>query len=112
MTRILMVGFGPLPDDPLQRRVSASGLRTWHFLSVLRAAGHDICLIAGRDFGIYPDDAPDVISRSVPGSDLSQCQRYVLAQSGSGSHVDRRVASRLRGQCDDHGQRDCQRVDR
>lgn len=62
-----MVGFGPLPDDPLQRRVSASGLRTWHFLSVLRAAGHDICLIAGRDFGIYPDDAPDVISRSVPG---------------------------------------------
>jgi glycosyltransferase involved in cell wall biosynthesis len=60
MTRILVFGFAPLPFEPY--RTAGPSLRTWHFVSVLRAAGHDICLIANRIAGIYPEDLPNIVT--------------------------------------------------
>lgn len=60
MTRVLLLGFAPLPFEPY--RLAGPSLRTWHFVSVLRAAGHQVCLIGNRMAGIYPDDAPTILS--------------------------------------------------
>ncbi len=65
MTRVLMFGFGPLPHEGL--RMSGPGLRTWHLLSVLRSAGHDVVLIADRIYGSYPDGLPDVVTHQEDG---------------------------------------------
>lgn len=65
MTRVLMFGFGPLPYEGL--RMSGPGLRTWHLLSVLRAAGHEVCLIADRVYGSYPEGLPNVVTHSESG---------------------------------------------
>ncbi len=42
--------------------MSGPGLRSWHFVKVLLDAGHDVCLIAGRIYGSYPDDAPPLVT--------------------------------------------------
>lgn len=42
--------------------MSGPGLRCWHFVKVLLDAGHDVCLIAGRIYGSYPDNAPPLIT--------------------------------------------------
>jgi len=60
VTRVLMFGYCPLPHEGL--RVSAPGLRTWHFLQVLLAAGHEVCLIGDRTYGAYPDTLPDLVT--------------------------------------------------
>lgn len=65
MTRILIFGYGPLPGEGL--RLTGPGLRTWHFVSVLREAGHEVCLIGDRIAQTYPDDLPPVITRREPG---------------------------------------------
>ncbi len=62
LTRVLMFGFAPLPFEGL--RMSGPGLRTWHLLQVLLNAGHEVCLIADRIYGSYPDDLPDVITHT------------------------------------------------
>ncbi|MEP7286464.1 MAG: glycosyltransferase [Chloroflexota bacterium] len=61
MTKVLMFGYGPLPIEGL--RMTGPGLRTWHFLTVLLEAGHEVCLIGDRIHGIYPADLPDVVSQ-------------------------------------------------
>src|SRR5258708_279334 len=63
MTRILLIGFGPMPVEKL--RMSGPSLRTWHFLKVLLDAGHEICLIANRGLEVYPADIPPVVSQSL-----------------------------------------------
>ncbi|MFQ3535713.1 MAG: glycosyltransferase [Aggregatilineales bacterium] len=60
MTRILLFGFAPLPFEPY--RAAGPSLRTWHFVSVLRQAGHRVCLIGDRMAGIYPEDLPPIIT--------------------------------------------------
>jgi glycosyltransferase involved in cell wall biosynthesis len=60
MTRVLVFGYAPLPFEPY--RLSGPNLRTWHFVSVLRAAGHQVCLICDRMAGVYPEDLPMVIT--------------------------------------------------
>ncbi|MCE7945877.1 MAG: glycosyltransferase [Chloroflexi bacterium CFX4] len=60
MTRVLIFGFAPLPSEPY--RVAGPSLRTWHFISALRAAGHDLCLIGDRMAGLYPEDLPPLIT--------------------------------------------------
>lgn len=60
-----MFGFGPLPIEGL--RVSGPGLRTWHLLSALRSAGHEICLIADRVYGTYPENMPEIVTRQEDG---------------------------------------------
>jgi glycosyltransferase involved in cell wall biosynthesis len=42
--------------------MSGPGLRSWHFVRVLLDAGHDVCLIAGRIYGSYPDDVPPLVT--------------------------------------------------
>ena len=60
-----MFGYGPLPVEGL--RLSGPTVRTWHFLQALRAAGHEVCLIADRIHGAYPDDLPDLLTRDYDG---------------------------------------------
>jgi hypothetical protein len=60
MTRVLVFGYAPLPFEPY--RLSGPNLRTWHFVSVLRAAGHQVCLICDRMAGVYPEDSPTIIT--------------------------------------------------
>jgi glycosyltransferase involved in cell wall biosynthesis len=43
MSRIFVVGAGPLMDGGA-RRVTAHAMRTWHFVTALRRAGHEIAL--------------------------------------------------------------------
>ncbi|MBX3061909.1 MAG: glycosyltransferase [Anaerolineae bacterium] len=61
MTRILIVGFAPLPVEHL--RMSAPSLRTWQFTKILLDAGHEVCLIANRGHSIYPADLPEVMTQ-------------------------------------------------
>jgi glycosyltransferase involved in cell wall biosynthesis len=65
MTRILLFGFAPLPFE--QYRAIGPSLRTWHFLTVLRAAEHQVCLIANRMAGIYPEDLPPLLTQHESG---------------------------------------------
>jgi glycosyltransferase involved in cell wall biosynthesis len=58
MTRVLVVGFAPLPLENL--RMNGPSWRTWHFVAALLEAGHEVCLIANRGVGVYPDDLPDL----------------------------------------------------
>lgn len=43
MSRIFLIGAGPMMDGGA-RRVTAHAVRTWHFASVLRRAGHEVHL--------------------------------------------------------------------
>ncbi|MBX3082722.1 MAG: glycosyltransferase [Anaerolineae bacterium] len=61
MTRIVVLGFAPLPIENL--RMSGPSLRTWHFVSMMLNAGHEVCLIANRGLDIYPADLPDIVSQ-------------------------------------------------
>jgi glycosyltransferase involved in cell wall biosynthesis len=61
MSRVLVVGFAPLPIEML--RMSGPSLRTWHFVSVMLDAGHEVCLIANRGLDVYPADLPDIVSQ-------------------------------------------------
>ena len=60
MTRVLLFGFGPLPGENL--RLSGPCLRTWHFLNVLLAAGHEVAVLANRTHEVYPDDLPPIVT--------------------------------------------------
>src|SRR5436190_10643998 len=60
MTRVLLFGFGPLPGENL--RLSGPCLRAWHFLSVLRDAGHEVTVLANRTHEVYPDDLPPLVT--------------------------------------------------
>lgn len=55
MSRILLFGLGPLPlENP--RRAYGGSNRTWHFASMLRQAGHELCLLCMRITNL---DQPD-----------------------------------------------------
>src|SRR5258708_4894182 len=60
MTRVLLFGFGPLPGENL--RLSGPCLRTWHFLSALREAGHQVTVLANRTHEVYPTDLPPLVT--------------------------------------------------
>ena len=45
MSRLLVLGVGPLPFEN-RKKVYGESLRTWHFLKPLLDAGHEICLVA------------------------------------------------------------------
>ena len=53
MSRVMLVGAGPLPD-PQIRRVTFPQLRTHHFAHALACAGHQVGLVCLRQ----PDDGP------------------------------------------------------
>jgi glycosyltransferase involved in cell wall biosynthesis len=57
MSRVFVVGTGPLMDGGA-RRVTAHARRTWHFVSALRAAGHDVALCTVSQ-NISPADAKE-----------------------------------------------------
>lgn len=60
--RVLMFGFSPLPVENL--RMTGPSLRTWHFLNVVLASGHEVCLVGYRPHsGVYPSDLPDIVSQ-------------------------------------------------
>jgi glycosyltransferase involved in cell wall biosynthesis len=63
--RVLVFGFGPLPGEGL--RVMAPGLRTWHILSALRTANHDIYVLADRIYGSYPENIPNIVTTPMDG---------------------------------------------
>ncbi len=60
MTRILAVGAAPLPTES-RGRLDASGLRTWHLVQPLLAAGHRVRLVAVRNEAAYDSGSPPVI---------------------------------------------------
>lgn len=43
MSRVFVVGAGPMMDGAA-RRVTAHAVRTWHFVTALRRAGHEVAL--------------------------------------------------------------------
>lgn len=43
MSRVFVVGAGPMQDGTA-RRVTAHAVRTWHFVTTLRRAGHEVVL--------------------------------------------------------------------
>jgi glycosyltransferase involved in cell wall biosynthesis len=61
MTRVLIVGFAPLPVERLP--MSGPSLRTWHLVSAILGAGHEVCLIANRGHDVYPADLPPITSQ-------------------------------------------------
>src|SRR5579864_7227131 len=65
MAKVVIFGFGPLPPDGA--RVMAPGLRTWHLLSALRSAGHEVCLIADRFHGSKLEGLADLVTRQEQG---------------------------------------------
>jgi len=58
MSRVLIVGAGPLPN-PTLRRVTFPQLRTRHFAHALAEAGHDVGLVCLRQ----PDDGPPSLAQ-------------------------------------------------
>ena len=62
MTRALLFGFGPLPNEGL--RVAGPSLRTWHLTRALLDAGHEVCLIGDRMAGLYPEDLPRIVTKT------------------------------------------------
>ncbi|MBX3064397.1 MAG: glycosyltransferase family 4 protein [Anaerolineae bacterium] len=63
MTRVLLFGIEPLPDDGTNTHLAAAGLRTWHLLTAIRAAGHDVTLLTNRTFGAYSENLPAIVER-------------------------------------------------
>lgn len=63
MTRVLLFGIEPLPDDGANTHLAAAGLRTWHLLTAIRAAGHEVILLTNRTFGAYSEYLPAIIER-------------------------------------------------
>jgi glycosyltransferase involved in cell wall biosynthesis len=52
MSRVLVVGFCPLPYEN-ERRLYGPGIRTWQFARPLLDAGHEVCLVTSRIPGAY-----------------------------------------------------------
>lgn len=59
MTRVLVLGQSPLPFED-QGICYGPGRRTWQLVSPLLGDGHEVCLLASRISGAYPDDLPPV----------------------------------------------------
>lgn len=59
MGRFLVVGTGPLLDDPATRIVSGQCLRTMHFVRPLREAGHEVNLTTVPIPGCEDEDAAE-----------------------------------------------------
>ena len=59
MTRVFILGQSPLPFE--EQGVSyGPGRRTWQLVSPLLDDGHEVCLVASRISGAYPDNLPPV----------------------------------------------------
>lgn len=85
MSRVLLVGRGPLPSET-QRHTGFAQLRTAHFLAGLRAAGHAVDLLL-----IEQDEAPGLLER---GRHLAHAADVVVS---AGPHRPAAVAVAIAG---------------
>ena len=86
MSRVLLIGRGPLPT-PAQRHTGFAQLRTAHFLSALRAAGHAVDLLL-----IEADEEEGLLER---GRQLAQAAEVVVS---AGPHRPAAVAAAVAGE--------------
>jgi len=66
MTRVLILGFAPLPWEDT-RCTYGPGIRAWQFAQPLAQDGHDVCLLTQRLPGVYPEHVPPREERQVEG---------------------------------------------
>lgn len=85
MSRILLIGRGPLPH-PTQQQTGFAQLRTAHFLQALRQAGHAVDLLL-----VERDDDPTLIPR---GLELARAADAVVS---AGPHRPGALAARVVG---------------
>ncbi len=85
MSRVLLIGRGPLPA-PAQRHTGFAQLRTAHFLTALRSAGHAVDLLL-----IEADEEKGLLDR---GCQLAQAAEVVVS---AGPHRPAAVAAAVAG---------------
>lgn len=81
MSRIFVIGAGPMMDGQA-RRVTAHAARTWHFVTALRRAGHDVAVYT--------------VSQTI--SPLDPLERFVEAREKKGvtyENLDMRMGNML-----------------